>query len=396
MPVRLLLFFYILFFVCSGFTQETQPGDSCTAGEAGRYILSGGPELSNVGYLIICDGTNWNKVMGFGTNGVMQLQLVNTSSCSNSDGITYDSATGGLRCGPSDTIAPIWITAAGTLATVAPETSLSLTVSASDESSTVSYQKVSGASFINISTGGTVSGIAPVTNGTYAFSVRATDNAGNTSDRAFNVVVSGAGGPASCPNLGDVCSDGTVYAGKSPDTDTNMYVTQQDAPGGAIYTFNDGSTSNYINTALVDCTNSESTCRTGKANTDLLVTLDSSSAAGVQQHMSAQYCFDLVENTYTDWYLPSIAEMDVIYKNLINPTDTNNPGYADGLVSGEAGGTGTNNGPQAATFLQNKYWSSSERSFDDAWRIEKDPRGTLIGNGSQKHVLRGIRCARKD
>ena len=69
--VRLLLAIILTFGFPLAFAQETEPGDACTAGEIGRYILSGGPELSNTGHLIICDGTTWNKVMTFGSGGTM-------------------------------------------------------------------------------------------------------------------------------------------------------------------------------------------------------------------------------------------------------------------------------------------------------------------------------------
>lgn len=35
--------------------------------------------------------------------------------------------------------------------------------------------------------------------------------------------------PYGCPNVGDTCSDGSVYAGLSPDENTAMYTTPADA-----------------------------------------------------------------------------------------------------------------------------------------------------------------------
>jgi hypothetical protein len=237
--------------------------------------------------------------------------------------------------------------------------------------------------------------------------------ASSTAQTVWDVTtVGGTLGPSDCPSLGDICADGTVYAGKTPDGDVNMFVNQQNLP--ASYTFNDG-TSNWIDTALNNCTNTESTCRTGRSNTALLVTLDSSSAVGTQPHVAALACHCLGEehsnapngvvppecsgnaanslegHGYDDWYLPAIAELDEIYVNLVSPTDTDNPTWANG-----AGGGGDvnapNDGPQASVFGSGIFWSSSENANTIAWSLR-------FSDGSQftntKNNARVPRCVRR-
>jgi hypothetical protein len=77
---------------------------------------------------------------------------------------------------------------------------------------------------------------------------------------------------------------------------------------------------------------------TGQNNTTTIVTwLNSHSETG----RAAQLCNDLTVEGYSDWFLPSIGELDLIYENL----------YLEG-VGGFAG---------------RNYWSSSEYNSPNAW-----------------------------
>lgn len=341
----------ILLFPTIGFAQlsgtDVAPGDVCTAAQANRVMLTADADGDRKGVVLICDGTNW----------VVEQPTIG-STCSNGDSIVYDASTGGLSCGVPDTTAPIWITPAGTLATVDVNLSINETVAASDESGTPTYQKTAGAGWINVASNGTVSGKAPASGGTYLFTVRARDGSGNTADRNFNIIVNAGSGPTTCVNPGDTCSDGTVYAGASPDDGEDFFVRPANYPPDLP--FNDGST-NYINTSLADCSGTISTCRTGESNTIALMTQDASSEPGFQYHRAARACYCLgeehanapdsnippecagdPENTNTldghghdDWYLPSIAELDVMYVNLRCPGDPNNPAWVDGITNSE-------------------------------------------------------------
>ena len=107
--------------------------------------------------------------------------------------------SGAIDCGG----APSWQTASGTIATIYdssratyPTTITTLVATDPDAGATITYSVASGALPTNVSlasaTGivsrtGTIPSV--VTDTTYSFTVRATDNAGNTSDRTFNIIV---------------------------------------------------------------------------------------------------------------------------------------------------------------------------------------------------------------
>ncbi len=74
---------------------------------------------------------------------------------------------------------------------------------------------------------------------------------------------------------------------------------------------------------------------TGNANTNLIVALYGA------ENNAAKLCSDLVINGYSDWFLPSKDELDLMYHNL--------------KEQGAGGFTGSS------------YWSSSEGSANDAW-----------------------------
>jgi hypothetical protein len=103
---------------------------------------------------------------------------------------------------------PGWVTTAGQIGgTIYRNGSVSVTVSATDPDSgaSVTYSVLSGALpsglSLNSSTG-VISGTAPDVGSdtTYNFTLRATDNAGNTSDRAFSMVI--LQGAPSAPTIG--------------------------------------------------------------------------------------------------------------------------------------------------------------------------------------------------
>lgn len=115
---------------------------------------------------------------------------------------------------------------------------------------------------------------------------------------------------------GDVCPDGTIFAGFPPDTYYPMFTTRCD-PGrtyssgctGTRLTkpWNNGNSTGRTTTSVTDWNN-------GTANTATLITLDSDSGVGgTQPHQAAQYCADLVIHGHDDWYLPATNELYVMY-----------------------------------------------------------------------------------
>lgn len=55
----------------------------------------------------------------------------------------------------------------------------------------------------------------------------------------------------------------------------------------------------------------------GWTNTQAMV------AAGINLHPAGKFCHDLVINGYDDWYLPSVNELELCYRNLKPTTDQN-------------------------------------------------------------------------
>ena len=190
--------------------------------------------------------------------------------------------------------------------------------------------------------------------------------------------------------VGTVCPDGTVYAGTSPASGTPMYVTRCD--GGRVWggsscsgtrltrAWNNGNMSNNVNTVLVECSDVPS-CTTagpdGEANTATLAPLDSDTGTGgVQPHQAAVYCDGLNIHGQTDWYLPSLPELNVIMR-------ANNPDLTNG--------TGDDNtlGDFAMTTY---YWSSNENGASFA----VVQRSSDVGiNSTNKQGGYGVRCARR-
>lgn len=164
--------------------------------------------------------------------------------------------------------------------------------------------------------------------------------------------------PQGCPNVGDVCDDGTVYAGISPDGSVEMYTTSEDA--GLMHWNND-------NTNYTDVSGVAGSTNSGISNTLGLVVTDSDSvAAGFQTHFAAQYCHDFEFGGNDDWYLPAPNEMLVLYNNRV--------AIGNFDVSGE------------------EYWTS-EQGGSNSGRTIIFSNGAL--NGSDKHVDERVRCVRK-
>lgn len=115
----------------------------------------------------------------------LSVKVVNGSNLN----ATYPAA---IDCGG----VPVWTTASGSLGTTIETTSISYSVAATDPDSgaTISYSLVSGAlppgASLNSSTGaitGTAASTASST--TYTFTLAASDNAGNTTQRSFSITI---------------------------------------------------------------------------------------------------------------------------------------------------------------------------------------------------------------
>ena len=106
----------------------------------------------------------------------------------------------------------------------------------------------------------------------------------------------------------------------------------------------------------------------GKYNTEMIASYqdgDETCAGGI--------CRDLSLGGYTDWYLPSIEELNKMYQNI---------GQGNALGLGNVGG-----------FANKYYWSSSEGSINTAWRFPFFSYGLLVhGAKEYPHYVRAVRA----
>jgi TolB-like protein len=101
----------------------------------------------------------------------------------------------------------------------------------------------------------------------------------------------------------------------------------------------------------------------GKQNTQILV--DSLRRLG-ENRRAAQLCVALNFDGYTDWFLPSMEELELMYKNL----------KQKGLGS----------------FGNGSYWSSNIRSRVSAWGINFKDGTELEGYKTHTHLVRAVRA----
>ena len=99
----------------------------------------------------------------------------------------------------------------------------------------------------------------------------------------------------------------------------------------------------------------------GKSNTERIVQKYGNG------NYAAKLCYDLILNGYDDWFLPSLNELDMLYRNK----------DAIGM------------------FYNNNYWCSSESGDDRAWYINFE-NGSQHNNtqGMNKHLSYRVRAVR--
>lgn len=163
-------------------------------------------------------------------------------------------------------------------------------------------------------------------------------------------------------------------------------------------------------TTLTWKTTSNATTGTGSLN-DGWSNTQTMIAAGATLHPAANYCRNLNIDGYTDWYLPSVNELEILYRNL-KPgtganitTSTGRPngpnGYNPSSVPIGAAYTSSDPAQTSITafktggseaFIENYYWSSTQYSSSYAWYQN-------FGNGTQlnyfKNVASYVRAVRK-
>lgn len=165
---------------------------------------------------------------------------------------------------------------------------------------------------------------------------------------------------------GTICHDGTIYAGLSPDGDVPMFITGPEFEDDTFRKWNNGNV-DPLATGMGFCFSSEPSCYAGYDNTLYLAGLSDAHSP----YQAANYCHNLTAYGYSDWYLPSIDEMKLIWN--------------DGNPIGDVW-----------EYWGYNYWSSSEAdaieayiiNFDDG-EVSTDWKADPMGWG------RVIRCARK-
>lgn len=161
----------------------------------------------------------------------------------------------------------------------------------------------------------------------------------------------GLTGPAGCANIGDLCADGTVFAGYNPITQEHLFIPTTDQ----------GTTSQWKTSMGTDDIATDSTYD-GRANTNQV--------ANSATFPAFKLCKDLGTGGHSDWYLPS--QMELYYLWVIRGT----------IV---AGGNITD-------FQNAIYWSSTEYDNSYAW-IHNFTYG--IHSNLSKNVAYRVRCVRR-
>lgn len=153
--------------------------------------------------------------------------------------------------------------------------------------------------------------------------------------------------------IGTRCSNDTVYAGQIA---AYYYFTTPDNQSGT-YPWNNG--------ALADSTATGASDDDGAANTTILTTLPASGYF-VAPFTAAKSCADLVYGGRSDWFLPAISELGLLYTNHV----------------------------AIGNFTAGWYWTSAENTLDrkNAWVRD------LVTGGfaaQDKGTSLKIRCVRK-
>jgi hypothetical protein len=318
-------------------------GASCSATNKGAIRYN---NTTNV--LEFCNGTGWNLVQAAACTDPDPAAIAFTNEANATASTLYTSdikQVTGINCS-----VPVQISGQGS-----PQ-----------------YQICSDASCTTVVQGWT-SSPSSVTTGQYLQTRLTTDTVGGAMFQATIIVGSGAsvwsvtntgGDCTGSPSIGTVCADGTLYAGLSPDGNIKMFTTRCDAGqtwdgsnctgSRTAMSWNNG-TSNWITTGFTSAV-------TGKSNSSSLNGLSDAASP----YAGAAYCESLNINGKTDWYLPALSEVNVLYSNkaVIRNFDT------------------------SGTY----YWSATEASNDVAW-VERFSDGYQGGTSKSSAYL--VRCVRR-
>jgi hypothetical protein len=290
----------------SGTIKVGDGGESCSSSKKGSIRYN---NVTSV--LEFCNGTGWNLIQAAACNDPTPDTISFTNEANATTSTLYFSdiqQLSGINCS-----VPVTITGQGS-----PQ-----------------YQICSDASCTTVIQAWT-SSPSSVTTGQYLQTRLTTDNVGGASFQVTLIIGSGAtvwtvttagGDCTGSPSIGTVCADGTIYAGLSPDGNNKMFTTRCDAGqtwDGSIcigvrasLSWNNGTTNRPLT--------GYSSAVTGKTNSAGLYGLSDTGSP----YEGAAYCETLNINGKTDWYLPALSELNILYssKNIIRNFDTSGSYY---------------------------------------------------------------------
>ncbi len=182
--------------------------------------------------------------------------------------------------------------------------------------------------------------------------------------RINNAYLAGANAPAipadpcaGTPAAGTLCTGGAKYAGTFDPLDgggvQKYMTTPDDAPGGGAYVWANVNQNNATARSTTD----------GLANTSVLKARGEGYAAGY-------YCGTLSANGYSDWFLPSLGELNLLYLNR-----------------DDIGGFNVLGGWPASA-----YWSSTESNINNAGF--QNFTNSNPSNINKSNIIR-VRCVRR-
>ncbi len=103
---------------------------------------------------------------------------------------------------------------------------------------------------------------------------------------------------------------------------------------------------------------------------------NSNAIVGQATHTSsaAKLCLDLVSGGQSDWYLPSIQELNMLWNNY----------YTVARTLSQIGG--------ATQLANNYYWSSSEANYSNAWNFNFGYGSTHLSSKNNANYVRAVRA----
>jgi hypothetical protein len=161
----------------------------------------------------------------------------------------------------------------------------------------------------------------------------------------------------------------------------------EDEGGVIFHRYLDGSTQNYLVISITDQS-------TGQAYSNVASTLIGASAQSTWDGLSnsnaivaqsgftngaAKTCLDLTTGSKSDWYLPAVDELSLIWKNRFNVNKTLSGNSSFGTILG------------ATQIDYDYYWSSTEFNNSNAWGFSFYDGVTNATNKVGTYYVRAVR-----